>query len=129
MVETKLRKPKLSLSEKMELIIQEAGLPEAYQEYRFAAPERQFRFDFAYPDLKLAIEVEGGVFVQGRHSQGAGMSNDCVKYNMAAMRGWTVLRFTAPMIRATGKPLNGKPAIYENPRMTLARAYLALKSA
>lgn len=66
-------------------------------EYRFH-PVRKWRFDFAIPDSKIAIEYEG-VFNPGnkvsRHTHVIGFSNDCEKYNEAALLGWKVLRFTA----------------------------------
>lgn len=75
-----------------------AGLPEPEQEYRFAAPARQFRADFAYPERRLLIEVEGGAYTRGRHVRPAGFEKDCEKYNLAALLGYTVLRFTPGMI-------------------------------
>ena len=67
-------------------------------EYRFH-PVRRWRFDFAYPSQKLAIEVEGGTWTNGRHSRAKGFESDCEKYNTAQMMGWTVLRFTGDMIK------------------------------
>jgi very-short-patch-repair endonuclease len=72
--------------------MEDAGLPEPAREVRFH-PVRRWRFDFAYPDLKLAIEVEGGTYARGRHTRGSGFAKDCRKYNSAALLGWTVLRF------------------------------------
>lgn len=76
-----------------------AGLPEPEREYRFAPP-RRYRADFAYPDKMLLIEVEGGVWTQGRHSRGAGFTEDAKKYNLAATIGFRVLRFTGEMIKS-----------------------------
>ena len=73
-------------------------------EYRFLE-KRRYRFDFAWPDLKLAVECEGGIWNGGRHTRGAGFQNDCEKYNEAALLGWTVLRVTADQVR-NGKALN-----------------------
>lgn len=75
-----------------------AGLPRPEAEYKFAAP-RRWRFDFAYPGLKLAIELEGGIWTDGRHTRGSGFEGDCEKYNEAALRSWKVLRFTGAMIK------------------------------
>jgi len=87
------------LEETLLLQVTATGLPRPEREYRFATP-RRWRFDFAYPGCKLAVEVEGGVWVNGRHTRGAGYQSDCEKYNAAALAGWRVLRFTTAMIRS-----------------------------
>lgn len=66
-------------------------------EYRFH-PVRRWRFDFAYPQHLLAIEVEGGVWMGGRHTRGRGFELDAEKYNSATIMGWKVLRFTTNMV-------------------------------
>jgi len=86
------------LEEMFALQVRAAKLPKPAREYRFAAP-RRWRLDFAWPAQKIAVEVEGGVWVSGRHSRGAGYQSDCEKYNAAVLAGWQVLRFTAAMIR------------------------------
>ncbi|WP_235204136.1 endonuclease domain-containing protein [Bordetella bronchiseptica] len=68
------------------------------REYRFAAP-RQWRFDFAWPHARVAVEIEGGVWTGGRHTRGAGFVADTEKYNAAAIAGWRVLRFTEKAVR------------------------------
>ena len=73
------------------------SIPEPEREYQFAPP-RRWRFDFAFPGLMLAIEVEGGTWVSGRHNRGLGFERDCIKYNKATLLGWRVLRFTRGMI-------------------------------
>jgi hypothetical protein len=85
------------IEHKLSYLMALLGLPIPNREYRFH-PERRWRFDFAWPDLKLAAEVEGGAWVQGRHTRGAGFERDCEKYNAAALLGWRVLRFTAGMV-------------------------------
>jgi very-short-patch-repair endonuclease len=55
-------------------------------------PVRKWRFDYAWPEHKVACEVEGAIWVRGRHSRGAGMEADMEKYNTAAELGWRVLR-------------------------------------
>ncbi len=69
------------------------------REYRFAPP-RRWRFDFAWPDLLIALEVEGGTRTGGRHVRGDGYEKDCEKYNEAAIRGWRILRVTASQVRS-----------------------------
>lgn len=69
----------------------QAGLGEAVREFRFHG-ERRWRFDLAYPDRLVAVEVDGGAFVGGRHTSGSGFREDCVKLSEAAALGWRVLR-------------------------------------
>ena len=69
------------------------GLPKPVTELEFH-PKREWRFDFAWPKYKLALEVEGGIHSGGRHTQPAGFLGDMEKYNSAAVLGWRVLRFT-----------------------------------
>lgn len=61
-------------------------------------PSRKWRFDFAHLASLTAIEIEGGIWTASRHTTGRGFSNDCEKYNEAALRGWTVFRLTDAMI-------------------------------
>jgi very-short-patch-repair endonuclease len=61
-------------------------------------PARRWRFDFAWPDLSVAMEVEGGTYAEGRHSRGSGFEQDCVKYATAAIAGWRVIRVTTEMV-------------------------------
>lgn len=77
--------------------IRALGLPNPEREVVFAPP-RRWRFDLAWPSRKLAAEIEGGTWVSGRHSRGAGMRKDAEKYNTAALAGWMVLRFTGDMV-------------------------------
>jgi hypothetical protein len=74
-----------------------AGLPIPAREHRFC-DHRGWRFDFAWPDRMLALEVEGGIWSGGRHTRGAGFEADCEKYNTATISGWRVLRVTSSMI-------------------------------
>ena len=67
------------------------------REVRFAPP-RRWRFDVAWPDIRLAVEIDGGTWVSGRHTRGAGFERDCEKLNTAVLLGWRVLRFTTGMV-------------------------------
>lgn len=75
------------------------GLPEPTAEYQFA-PGRKWRFDFAWVDHKIAVEIEGMTSKIGRHQRRDGYAKDCEKYNAALVLGWRVLRFTGQMIDA-----------------------------
>lgn len=61
-------------------------------EFKFH-PTRKWRFDFAIPDLKIAIEIDGGLFIYGRHNHAVSMIKDYEKFNSAAALGWVVLKF------------------------------------
>jgi very-short-patch-repair endonuclease len=73
------------------------GLPAPVREFRFH-PVRKWRFDFCWPDKKLAVEIEGAIWVRGRHTRGSGFAQDAEKYNAAALAGWRVLRFTGAQV-------------------------------
>lgn len=70
-----------------------SGLPSVTAEYRFH-PVRKWKFDYAWPAHQVALEVEGGAFIQGRHTRGAGFIKDLEKYSTAASMGWLVIRCT-----------------------------------
>jgi very-short-patch-repair endonuclease len=74
------------------------NLPAPTTEHRFH-PVRKWRFDVAFVEQRLAVEVEGGVFIQGRHSRGIGLEADAEKYAEAAILGWTVLRVTPRQVK------------------------------
>ncbi|WP_245693507.1 endonuclease domain-containing protein [Deferrisoma camini] len=84
--------------EELAVQVQVAGLPEPEREFRFH-PARKWRFDFSWPDRRLAVEVEGGVWTQGRHVRGQGFEADCEKYAEAVAMGWRVMRVTPRQIR------------------------------
>ena len=67
------------------------------REYRFSNA-RRFRFDFAWPEEKVACEVQGGVWVGGRHNRGKGYENDCDKLNLSQLEGWLLLYVTTTHI-------------------------------
>lgn len=67
--------------------LQVAGI-EPVREFMFHS-ERAWRFDFAYPPLLLAIEVDG----RGRHQTPKGYMEDAQKLNAAIELGWRVLRY------------------------------------
>ena len=68
--------------------------PPLVEEHRFH-PERRWRFDFAEPSVKVAVEIEGGIWSGGRHTRGTGYRGDCEKYNEATFSGWRVFRLTS----------------------------------
>lgn len=81
------------LEDKILFLVQAYKLPVPEREFVFC-PGRRWRFDFAYPDRKIAVECEGACWTQGRHTRGSGFIKDCEKYNMASRLGWRILRYT-----------------------------------
>lgn len=100
-------------------LILSAGLPKPEPEHKFAQQtlKRLWRFDFAFLDAKLAIEIEGGAFLcsdyfdkrtgkivrrsGGRHNTATGALNDMIKYNAAIELGWAVLRYPPQNLNTT----------------------------
>jgi len=89
--------------------VSERGLPEPEREFVFAAElGRRWRFDFAWPDRMIALEIEGLVVmkvggelvVKGRHASIKGFKDDCEKYAWAACLGWRVLRFEQSQVKS-----------------------------
>jgi len=74
---------------------EESGITEIMvSEYRFH-PARKWRFDLCFPGKKLAVEVNGGIFSQGRHTRGAALLLEYEKLSEAAALGYRVI-FTTP---------------------------------
>ncbi len=73
-----------------------------YKKEYLGLQPRKFRFDYAIPEYKIAIEFEGGMgqFTSGksRHTTKEGYTKDVQKYNLAVINGWSVLRYTAKNI-------------------------------
>ena len=68
-------------------------LPRPVPEFRFH-PVRMWRLDYAWPEAKLGLEVEGGVWTMGKHGRGSGIVKDMEKSNALACLGWRLLRVT-----------------------------------
>ena len=79
------------LEDRFLLLWQLAKGPPLEREFRFHA-ERRWRADFAHLASRTLIEIEGGIYVNGRHNRGAGFSADLEKYLEACLAGWRVFR-------------------------------------
>ena len=78
-------------------ICEQIGMSGCVEEYKFH-PTRKWRIDYAFPDIKLAIEIEGGIWLskygkKSRHFYGKGALCDMEKYSKAAELGWRLLRY------------------------------------
>ncbi len=71
------------------------GLPVPTREHQFM-PGRKWRFDYAWPEHRVAVEMEGGIWMRGggAHSRPANIERDMEKYNAATLRDWRVLRYS-----------------------------------
>lgn len=82
-----------------ERLIAEAGLPAPVKQYRFAdAIGRGWRFDFAWPARRVALEIDGDLW-HGRHTSGDGRQADMVRDAWAAVDGWRVFRVDRDLLR------------------------------
>lgn len=75
-------------------------------EYKFDK-SRGWRFDCCLPDLMVAVEYEGGIFMgKSGHNTAKHYTKDTEKYNQAAVLGYRVLRFTAMNYKDVRKTLD-----------------------
>lgn len=72
-------------------LCEQGGVPRPVGEYRFH-PTRMWRFDVAWVNEHVALEVHGGNFMGGRHVRGRGAAGDYEKLNEAQLKGWIVLQ-------------------------------------
>ena len=63
---------------------------------------RRWRSDFLIVGHKLLVEVEGGIWSNGRHTRGKGYQEDIYKYNAAVTLGYQVLRFSTADVKSGG---------------------------
>lgn len=86
------KSPSNSGVREMKLLLDIEGI-KVVCEYRFH-PVRKWRFDFAIPEKKIALEYEGIFAGKSRHTTVTGYTADTEKYNEAARLGWRVFRYT-----------------------------------
>lgn len=96
--------------------IKATGLAIPTPEYKFWHG-RRFAFDLAWPNFRLAVEIEGGLYGMGKpcpvckrrrggaHSSVKDMLKDLEKYNKANLEGWMLIR-VQPKDVPTGRALN-----------------------
>ena len=100
--------PRAGLSAELSLRDQiiAAGLPEPFREFTFH-PTRDWRLDLAWPDIKLAVEIDGQV-----HRTKERFASDIEKHNALTFHGWRYLR-VAPVNVAAGSALELVKAAFE----------------
>lgn len=87
---------------------------EPIREWR-VCKERRWRVDFCFPSEKLAIEIEGGIWTNGRHNRASGYVKDLEKYNTLARMGFVILRYTPAMVHS-GTAIDEVLAVLESLR-------------
>lgn len=90
---------KSELEAELALQIRSLGLPEPIREYQ-AIKGRRYRFDFAFVEARLLVEVNGGTYTKGAHSTGTGIARDYEKANLAVLQGWRVLMFDGKSVKS-----------------------------
>lgn len=70
----------------------------AYQKQVNVVSWRRWRFDVAWPEYSVAVELHGGSWIGGRHTRPVGLRSDCEKLNAAVLADWRVLVFTTDML-------------------------------
>ena len=90
--------PKSAAEESLKRHLRADRAPPYKREYRFHET-RRWRFDFAWPDYMLAVEVDGLTLEGGRHQRFKGVEGDNDKINTAQILGWMVLRFSQNQVK------------------------------
>jgi len=85
--------PKRDLEGEFAGVLHMLGVPEPERQYRFHET-RRWRFDFAWPSERVAVEVSG----ETAHAHWRNMTTDAEKANAAVLGGWRLLVFTGAMI-------------------------------
>lgn len=75
------------------------GLPEPERQYRHLRG-RKFTLDFAWPEVRLAVEVDGGGWTGGRHHTPLGYRKDRERDALSLLAGWRVLRVVPEQVRS-----------------------------
>jgi very-short-patch-repair endonuclease len=89
------------LEEELAFQIRAAGLPKPVREYVFC-PWRKYRADFCWPEEKLIVELNGGLFSKnkGWHLSVGGYLDDIAKNNLACLMGFRLLTYTAKEVKS-----------------------------
>jgi very-short-patch-repair endonuclease len=83
------------------------------REYRIS-DKTKHRFDFAFVEQRILVEIQGSTWTGGRHTRGKGYEADCRKANLAVFLGWRLLRYTTEMVLA-GDAINDVLALLSIP--------------
>lgn len=80
-------------------VYQSIGITGCCPEYEFATElGRKWRWDFAWPDQRIAVEIDGGIWTRGAHGDPQRILDNMEKRNHGALLGWRVLSFTPQQV-------------------------------
>jgi len=92
----------LSMTSRLENLLEQHirayKLPKPERNYK-GIKNRRLEFDFAWPAIKIAVEVQGGVWKKGGHTSGKGVTRDCEKMCLAQLEGWILLPVTGDHVK------------------------------
>ena len=101
MSKPKRRPQKSEWEEKFWAQIVEAGIPRPIRQFEFAkCIGRKYRSDYGWVDEKLLVELDGGLYIGGRHSTGIGRENDMERDAISCALGWKLMRFSPRHVRS-----------------------------
>lgn len=86
-----------SLEDTFFVHIRAEGLPMPEREYRFS--NRRWRLDFAWPEQRMGVEIDGGMWIGGAHNRPVRIAKDHEKRNFLTLMGWRVLVFTGEQVK------------------------------
>lgn len=86
-----------SLERQAAMLFAAHGLPPWEREYLFH-PTLKYRFDYAWPDHRVALEIQGGTYVAGAHSRGRRQRSDFEKCNAAVLLHWRLFYADTDMV-------------------------------
>jgi len=90
--EIKPKKAKPDLEGMLDMQLHSTGISGYRRQVRFHS-KRRWKFDFAFEDIKLAIEIHGGTYSRGAHSRGPHQRKDFEKWSIAGIDRWVILHF------------------------------------
>ena len=112
------------LEDAFDLWCNQTGFPvnQYVKEFQFH-PTRKWRFDFAWPNVAVAVEIEGLKWDgKGRHQTAKGFMDDAEKYEAALRWGWKVYRVPGPWIAESEERMIWRPQVMETLKMLLGVA-------
>ncbi len=71
-------------------VLRRFGVPLPVRQFPVLVDGRQYRLDFAFPDLMVAIESDGFA----AHGDRSSFEQDRARQNRLVLQGWRILRFT-----------------------------------